>query len=309
MRSSIWSITLWPRMAKWGFPVSGLDLRLLAKSYLDQKGVKPSVSKFKWNFPGDDWVCRFLKHHREHLSQRTASNISRSRASVDPPAVTLYFDNLKETLQDVPAENIFNFNESNLTDDPGKRRVLCKWGTKYVTRVCNSTKSSTSIMFCGSASGVLTPPYVVYKAESLWDSWCIGGLKGAPALCPKHCCHRGTRYNRSKSGWFYLNCFSDWFKMCFLPHAKKLTGPKVLIGDNLSSHFSSDVLKLCSEYNICFVCLPSNSTHFLQPLDVSFFVICSALLMISSFAQLCWWILSICSALLANFVLDFSIIF
>lgn len=50
-----------------------------------------------------------------------------------------------------------------------------------------------------------------------------------------------------------------------------ITGRKVLIGDNLSSHISLSVLRLCSENNVSFVCLPPNSTHLTQPLDVAFF--------------------------------------
>lgn len=44
-----------------------------------------------------------------------------------------------------------------------------------------------------------------------------------------------------------------------------------MIGDNLSSHFSPEVLTLCKEHNIRFICLPSNCTHLLQPLDVAFY--------------------------------------
>lgn len=51
----------------------------------------------------------------------------------------------------------------------------------------------------------------------------------------------------------------------------KQDGPKVLVGDNLSSHISPKVLKLCAANNIRFVCLPPNSTHITQPLDVAFF--------------------------------------
>lgn len=42
-------------------------------------------------------------------------------------------------------------------------------------------------------------------------------------------------------------------------------------GDNLSSHFSEEVLRLCAKNDVEFVCLPPNSTHKLQPLDVGFF--------------------------------------
>lgn len=65
--------------------------------------------------------------------------------------------------------------------------------------------------------------------------------------------------------------FRDWFMTTFLPHAKRLEGREVLIGDNLSSHLDEDVLKMCEENNISFVCLIPNSTHICQPLDVGFF--------------------------------------
>ena len=71
----------------------------------------------------------------------------------------------------------------------------------------------------------------------------------------------GLRVLRSRTG----------FDTIVLPYCKKLTGPKVLIGDNLSSHFSPIVIQACEANNIRFCCLPPNSTHLTQPLDVSFF--------------------------------------
>ena len=59
--------------------------------------------------------------------------------------------------------------------------------------------------------------------------------------------------------------------MVFVRFVKDLPGTKVLIGDNLSSHFSEKVLKLALENDILFVCLIANSTHLLQPLDVAFY--------------------------------------
>lgn len=113
---------------------------------------------------------------------------------------------------------------------------------------------------CGNGVGDVLPPYVVYKATRMWDTW---SRSGPPE----------TRYNCSKSGWFEETSFSDWFKKSFLRHMQNKTynGKTVLIGDNLSSHFNDEVLKLCEDNNIAFVCLPPNSTHYCQPLDVAYF--------------------------------------
>ena len=113
-------------------------------------------------------------------------------------------------------------------------------------------------MYCGNAMGELLPPYVVYKADHLWSTWTEGGPSG-------------TRYNRSKSGWFDGVIFDDWFFQLALPKLKRQEGKKVLIGDNLSSHMSVEVIKSCNENQIAFVCLPPNSTHLTQPLDIAFY--------------------------------------
>lgn len=44
-----------------------------------------------------------------------------------------------------------------------------------------------------------------------------------------------------------------------------------MIGDNLASHLSLEIIKKCEENNIAFIFLPPNSTHLCQPLDVGVF--------------------------------------
>ena len=109
-----------------------------------------------------------------------------------------YVKNLKETLKDLPPSNIISYDETNLTDEPGKSKCVFKHGVRYLECIMNSTKSVTSIMFAANAVGDVMTPYVIYKAEHLWDTWMVGGPKG-------------TRYNRSEGGWFDMTCFQDWF--------------------------------------------------------------------------------------------------
>jgi len=241
---------------QWGFPLDTIDLRMIVKGYLDRRGLV--VKKFKNNEPGVEWVNSFLHRHRASLAQRICQNIKRNRAAVSRETVTKYFNNLADSVKDVVPANIINYDETNLADDPGRKKVILRRGTKYPERIMNQSKSATSVMYAGTADGTMLPPYVVYKATNMYDTWTTGGPSG-------------TRYNRSKSGWFDMHCFSDWFMKIVIPYTRKLSGKKVLIGDNLSSHLSEEVIDTCEKNNIAFVFLPANSTHLCQPLDVSFF--------------------------------------
>lgn len=160
--------------------------------------------------PGVDWLKLFLQRHNDEIGERMANNVKMARAAVSREVLSKYFDNLKLSLENVPPENIYNYDETNLSDDSGRKKVVAKRGQKYGDRIINHTKSSTSIMFCGSAAGELLPPYVVYKSENLWSTWCDSA--GGP---------RGTRYNRTKHGWFDSVTFNDWFERLLLPKLKK----------------------------------------------------------------------------------------
>lgn len=131
---------------------------------------------------------------------------------MSPDTIKSYFQNLKVSLEGVPPQNIINYDETNLSDDPGKKSVLVKRGYKY-------PESSTSVMLACIADGKLLPPYVVYKATHLYDidTWTHG---------------------RTPSGWFHNFSFQDWVETIALSYISKCEGRCVLIGDNQSSHFS-----------------------------------------------------------------------
>ena len=102
-------------------------------------------------------------------------------------------------------------------------------------------------------------PYCVYKSTAVIMNT---GIRGAP---------EGTKFNRSVSGWFNEGIFECFFNDMLLPRMKNQDGTKVMIGDNLSSHISELVICRCQKYNIRFICLPPNSTHMTQPLEVAYF--------------------------------------
>ena len=74
-----------------------------------------------------------------------------------------------------PSQNIINYDETNLTDDPGRHKMIFKRGCRYPERIINDTKASTSIMLAGTTSGKILPLYTVYKSGHLWSTWTEGG--------------------------------------------------------------------------------------------------------------------------------------
>lgn len=95
----------------------------------------------------------FLKRNKSVLSERLAENIKRSRAEINPEFIKQYFDNLKNSLAGIPPELILNYDETNMTDDPGKSKVITRRGCKHPERIMDSSKSSVSVMFSGTAAG------------------------------------------------------------------------------------------------------------------------------------------------------------
>ncbi|KAG5866306.1 hypothetical protein JTB14_002185 [Gonioctena quinquepunctata] len=156
-------------------------------------------------------------------------HIKRARAKVDHNAINLYFDELNLSMEGVLPHSVINYDETNITDDPGRKKVVRR-GCRHPERIIDSSKSSTSVIFAGA--GTLLPPYVTYKTENLSNTWTEHGPKG-------------TVYNRSKSGWLTLEIFEDWFQKIALPYFSKQNkeGKKVMIGDNLASHISPYIIE------------------------------------------------------------------
>jgi hypothetical protein len=171
-----------------------------------------------------------------------------------------FFARLCKVVEGVPAENILNYDETNLQNNPGAKATIFRKGVKYAEQIKNHGKEAITVMIAGSAGGDILPPYVIYKAKHMYDAWRENGPDGAV-------------YAVSPHGWIDQFLFCDWFKKICVPYLKSKPGKKVVIGDNLHSHFSEEVFRLCAKYETEFVCLPVNSTHKLQPLDVGFFAV------------------------------------
>ena len=117
-------------------------------------------------------------------------------------------------------------------------------GRKQVENVQDHSKTSISVMWCGSASGECLLLMVVYKTGNLYKPWIKDGLNGCI-------------YNVTKSGWFDCACFQQWFVKIFMKTVAEICALR----------------NMCfwEQDNIYFAMLLSVAMHLLQSLDVCVF--------------------------------------
>ena len=110
------------RLTDWKVPFDRISVHCLVKVYLDKKG--DGVSCFRQNMPGNDWLHGFIKRH--NLTKRITDNVKAVRDEVNHEIINSYFDNLEQCLNDVPPSNVYNYDETNISDDPGAKLVIAR---------------------------------------------------------------------------------------------------------------------------------------------------------------------------------------
>ena len=123
-------------VAEWGYPLGGFEIKMMVKNFLDAKGEVSAV--FSNNKPGDRWLKGFAT--RCQMSARAASNIRRARAMISQEVVNEFFDEFVAGVGDIPPEKVFNFDETNFTDDPGMKKCFVRRGAR---RVCAPRRDDT----------------------------------------------------------------------------------------------------------------------------------------------------------------------
>jgi hypothetical protein len=247
-------------MADRGFGMTITDVRELAVRIVKQSG-----SERKCCFSGDkagwDWYRGFKARHPQ-LALRKAEPMSAQRINnTTPEVIKDYFEKLAAILIRLEILNrpmqVFNADESGITcvHKPGK--ILTKLGKKAVfAKVSGERGTTTTILCAGSASGLVLPPMMIFKGKRLSKELTTGGVPGA-------------YYAMSENGWSNRDLFFEWIKffVANVPPAR----PILLILDGHESHMSLEALQFALANGVHLLCLPSHTTHVLQPLDVAVF--------------------------------------
>ena len=123
-------------LQEWGQLSTCNDILTYANEYVDIMGLK---SSFVGDGPGKDWYYGFLKRWNSDLKLMRSSSLENARAKgVTEEIINGWFDLLYKVLKkldlfDKP-QKIFNMDESGFCEEPGRRVVVVKRGTKYANQ-------------------------------------------------------------------------------------------------------------------------------------------------------------------------------
>ena len=154
-------------------------------------------------------------------------------------------------------EAIYNMDETGMPLEPRPPKVITKRGQKKVRYQTSGQKQQMTVIGCGSATGHVIPPFVVFAAKNLNHLWMKNEVPG-------------TRFAVSDNGWVDHELFSSFLTKHFMDNAVSFR-PLLLLLDGHSTHFEPKSLELARKNKIIVFCLPPHTTHVCQPLDCSFF--------------------------------------
>ena len=245
---------------------------------LDKRGLPPRHSLVREmvnylllqrNKPqiGKNWITRLIKR-RPEIDSKFARKYNYERAKCeDPKIIQEHFDRVQAAISEygILPEDIYNFDEMGFamglcasarvitgSDRYARPKLLQPRNREWVTAI-EATNST----------GWALPSYVIFKAkknvrlgwfDELPDDWKI---------------------NISENGWTTDQIGLEWLKTHFIPHVngRSMGSYRMLILDGHGSHLTPEFDHTCTENKIIPVCMPSHSSHLLQPLDVGCFAV------------------------------------
>ena len=109
----------------------------------------------------------------------------------------------------IPPEKIFNFDQTNFTDDPGMNKCVVLHDARRIEMIHEHSKTAISVMWYGSARVAMIPPWSYTRRST---SMKVG--------------RRAAYYDCMPSGWFDGRTFTRWLLLAFLPGVRQLEGRK-----------------------------------------------------------------------------------
>jgi len=215
---------------------------------------------------GKNWMSRFLKRH-PNLAVKLSTQLERQRAyAKDPRLIQDYFAKLSGVIRQygLKADQIFNMDEKGFVMGLAARaKVLCRRGRRnpHVTHDGKRELITVIEMICGNGS--VLSPFIINKGAGHYLGW-YSNLSEE---------NKDYQFSYSAKGWTDDKLALEWLEKVFEPESGVICSgqPRLLVFDGHGSHITYQFVSYCLSHNILLLCLPSHSTHLLQPLDVGLF--------------------------------------
>ncbi len=247
------------KMADMGFGLSRERVMSTAYSIVTKSHRQ---HPFNNGMAGRAWFEGFLRRH-PNLTIRSPQPLSYCRAfNANHETISDFYGKLgaiygRLNLLSKPMQ-IYNCDETGVTIvfKPGK--VIAKLGRSNVYSVSAAERGKTrTVLSCVSACGFVVPPMIVYPHKRAVPTQLREGA------------YPNTLFTVSDTGWSNSELYLQWFQF-FLSNIPP-TRPVLLIQDGHQSHVSIELIELARENGVNLLCLPSHTSHLLQPLDVGVF--------------------------------------
>ena len=78
----------------------------------------------------------------------------------------LYFTALREVLDGVPKECIWNMDECGFNFEHTPSKILVSKGERNVNARVSSSRQNTTVVACANAAGRVMPPFIIVKGKT-----------------------------------------------------------------------------------------------------------------------------------------------
>lgn len=245
------------RFAKLGVPLTPKFIRKQAFLFCERFKIKHSFN-MSTRLAGRKWLKMFLARNPS-ISKRKPQLMNPARAQkMNKPIVKHHFEEVKKLYEELDIiahpERLYNMDEKGCRITVHKQTVvLAEKGNTRVHLVAPEHAENVTIAMCVNAVGIAIPPMIIFK-----------GIRHRSELASN--LPPGTKVSMAPKGSMTSSLFVE-----FIQHLAqhKIPGKCLLIFDGAKCHLSYESLEEADKNNIVLYCLPSNTTHELQPLDKS----------------------------------------
>jgi hypothetical protein len=211
---------------------------------------------------GKNWAQRFVAR-TEELKMAFSRAKDRQRVlQEDPEVISSWFKLVQDTTSQygVHPDDIHNFDETGFQMGViGSMKVVT--GSERRTRpnlIQPGDREWVTIIQGICAAGYAIPPFIIYKGRVHISAW-----------YEEQDIPYDWKLSVSENGWTNNQLGLEWLKH-FDQHTKtrQKGSYRLLILDGHESHLNKDFKDYCLVHKILTLCMPSHSSHILQPLDV-----------------------------------------